>query len=118
MRRSPREWLAILISEDGVLRLKNLSEIGYVSTQELVALFQELQAGYRPDVVIFYDGVNDTTSALLEREAGLTTNEVNRRRGVQPPAIAGTAHVGLDLQAREGFGVVPVRTGCPATVQR
>jgi len=62
------------------VELKNLSEIGYVSTQELIALFRELQAGYRPDVVIFYDGVNDTTSALLEGEAGLTTNEVNRRQ--------------------------------------
>jgi hypothetical protein len=60
--------------------LKNLSEIGYVSTQEVIALVRELQGGYRPDVVIFYDGVNDTTSALLEREAGLTTNEVNRRQ--------------------------------------
>jgi lysophospholipase L1-like esterase len=59
--------------------IKNLSEIGYVSTQELMALVRELQAGYRPDVVIFYDGVNDTTSAFLEAEAGVTTNEVNRR---------------------------------------
>jgi hypothetical protein len=62
------------------VELKNLSEIGYVSTQELIALVRELQAGYRPDVVIFYDGVNDTTSALLEGEAGLTTNENNRRQ--------------------------------------
>ena len=61
------------------VELRNLSEIGYVNTQELIALFRELQAGYRPDVVIFYDGVNDTTSAVLEGEAGLTTNEVNRR---------------------------------------
>jgi len=61
------------------VELKNLSEMGYVSTQELIALLRELQTGYRPDVVIFYDGVNDTTSALLEGEAGLTTNEVNRR---------------------------------------
>ena len=30
-------------------------------------------------MVIFYDGVNDTTSAFLEGEAGVTTNEVNRR---------------------------------------
>ena len=59
--------------------IKNLAEIGYVSTQELIALVRELQAGYRPDVVIFYDGVNDTTSAFLEGEAGVTTNEVNRR---------------------------------------
>jgi lysophospholipase L1-like esterase len=61
------------------IELKNLSGIGYVSTQELIALVRELQAGYRPDIVIFYDGVNDTTSALLGGEAGLTTNESNRR---------------------------------------
>jgi lysophospholipase L1-like esterase len=62
------------------VQIRNLAEIGYVSTQEVVALVRELQAGYRPDVVIFYDGVNDTTSAYLEGQAGLTTNEVNRRR--------------------------------------
>jgi lysophospholipase L1-like esterase len=58
--------------------LKNLAEIGYVSTQELAALIRELQAGSRPDFVIFYDGVNDTTSALLEGAAGLSTNEIHR----------------------------------------
>ena len=61
------------------VQLKNLAEIGYVSTQEVIALTRELQAGYRPDLVIFYDGVNDATSALLEGEPGLTTNEINRR---------------------------------------
>jgi lysophospholipase L1-like esterase len=61
------------------VELRNLAEIGHVSTQEVVALIRELQAGYRPDLVIFHDGVNDTTSALLENEAGVTTNEQNRR---------------------------------------
>ena len=61
------------------VELRNLAEIGYVSTQEVVALLRELQSGYRPDLVIFYDGVNDTTSALLEGEAAVTTNERNRR---------------------------------------
>jgi lysophospholipase L1-like esterase len=61
------------------VEVKNLAEIGYVSTQEVVALVRELQSGYRPDLVIFYDGVNDSTSALLEGEAGVTTNERNRR---------------------------------------
>jgi lysophospholipase L1-like esterase len=66
--------------EQGVrVLVKNLAEIGYVSTQEVVALVRELQSGYRPDLVIFYDGVNDSTSALLEGEAGVTTNERNRR---------------------------------------
>ncbi len=73
--------LARILDQRGYrVELKNLAEIGYVNTQELIALMRELQAGYRPDIVIFYDGVNDTTSALLEGEAGLTTNEVNRRR--------------------------------------
>jgi len=61
------------------VELKNLAELGYVSTQEFVALYRELQAGYRPDVVVFYDGVNETTSALLEGAAGLSTNETHRR---------------------------------------
>jgi lysophospholipase L1-like esterase len=69
------------LHERGVpAEIRNLSELGYVSTQELIGLLRELQDGYRPDIVIFYDGVNDTTSALLSGEAGLTTNEINRRR--------------------------------------
>ncbi len=61
------------------VEVRNLGEIGYVSTQEVIALLRDLQTGYRPDLVIFYDGVNDTTSAWLEGEAGVTTNEQNRR---------------------------------------
>jgi lysophospholipase L1-like esterase len=61
------------------VEIRNLAEIGYVSTQEVIALVRELAGGYRPDLVIFYDGVNDTTSALLEGEAAVSTNEVNRR---------------------------------------
>jgi hypothetical protein len=74
-------WLVVrALDERGYrVEVRNLAEIGYVSTQEVVALLRELQAGYRPDLVIFYDGVNDTTSALLEGEAGVTTNEQNRR---------------------------------------
>jgi lysophospholipase L1-like esterase len=72
--------LARILHEQGRrVEVRNLSEIGYVNTQERIALTQELQTGYRPDIVVFFDGVNDTTSALLAREAGLTTNEINRR---------------------------------------
>jgi lysophospholipase L1-like esterase len=76
------------------VELRNLAEIGYVSTQEVVALVRDIQAGYRPDLVIFYDGVNDTTSALLEGEAGVTTNEQNRRAEfniLQSPSRLGTS---------------------------
>ena len=43
--------------------VRNLGERGYVSTQEVVFLYRELQAGKRPDVVVFYDGINDAAAA-------------------------------------------------------
>ena len=68
---------------------------------------RELQAGYRPDIVIFYDGVNDTTSAFLEGEAGLTTNEVNRRREfnlLQSPPRLGAALISKVAKDSALFG--------------
>ncbi len=59
--------------------ITNLGEIAYVSSQELIALVRLLQNGARPDVVIFYDGVNETISAILDRRAGIPSNEENRR---------------------------------------
>jgi hypothetical protein len=85
--------------------LRNLAEIGYVNTQELVALARELQRGYRPDLVLFYDGVNDTTSALLERQAAVTTNEVNRVREfnlLQSPSRLASA-LGMNLIRNSGW---------------
>ena len=37
-----------------------------------------LRAGRRPDIVVFYDGVNDTFSAYSQQLAGLPNNEWNR----------------------------------------
>jgi lysophospholipase L1-like esterase len=58
----------------------NMGETGYVSSQEFIALSLELQAGRVPDLVIFYDGVNDIFSAFQNGRAGLPQNERNRRR--------------------------------------
>ena len=113
--RRPARFLSLvarMLHERGWrVEIRNLSEIGYVSTQELIALSQELQAGYRPDVVIFFDGVNDTTSALLEREAGLTTNEINRRQRVQPLAISAAAGGCSGRQAFDRFRLISVCSG-------
>ncbi len=46
-------------------QVRNLGERGFVSTQEVIYLIRELQAGRRPHVAIFYDGVNDAASAAL-----------------------------------------------------
>lgn len=66
----------------------NFGESGYVNTQELIALLLELQHEKIPDLVIFYDGVNDTFSAYQQGIAGLTQNEYNRATelGLTAPA--------------------------------
>jgi lysophospholipase L1-like esterase len=61
-------------------RVANFGQIGYVSTQEMIALMLELRKGNIPDVVVFYDGFNDTMSAYQMGEAGLPQNEFKRVR--------------------------------------
>lgn len=58
----------------------NFGEAGYVTTQEVIMLIRQLQKGNVPDMVIFYDGVNDTYSAYQQQTAGLPENEFNRVR--------------------------------------
>ena len=41
----------------------NFGVEGYVTDQELILLEEQLKAGSRPDIVIFYDGVNDACMA-------------------------------------------------------
>lgn len=43
----------------------NFGQLGYVAAQEEIELMRQLQAGNIPDVVIFYNGVNDVYSAYL-----------------------------------------------------
>ena len=45
--------------------IRNLGRRGYVSTQEVIYLMRELQAGRRPDIVVFYNGVNDAAAVSL-----------------------------------------------------
>jgi hypothetical protein len=59
-------------------QIVNYGESGYVSTQEVIALMLQLQEGNIPDIVIFYDGINDVFSSYLENTAGLSINEKNR----------------------------------------
>ena len=81
--------LARKLHERGLkVEVKNLAELGYVSTQEVIGLIRELQTGYRPDVVIFYDGVNDTTSAAAIRRSRPDDQRNQPAARIQSPAIA------------------------------
>lgn len=72
-------WVSKKLQDHNVdVWVTNFGEGGYVSTQEVIALMLELQKGNVPDVVIFYDGVNDVFSAFQQRVAGIPQNEYHR----------------------------------------
>ena len=61
------------------VQVLNYGQLGYVSSQEILTLLGLLREGHRPDMVIFYDGLNDVFSAYQSGVAGLPQNEMNRK---------------------------------------
>lgn len=57
----------------------NFGQLGYVSTQDRLALEEELRVGNIPDVAVFLNGYNDLMAALQTQQGGLPQNESNRR---------------------------------------
>ncbi len=60
------------------LDIVNYGESGYVFTQEVIQLMVALRDGARPDVVVFYDGINDLAAGLMNDRGGLPQNESRR----------------------------------------
>ncbi len=98
------------------VNVRNLGEIGYVSTQEIVSLIRELQLGRRPDFVIFFDGVNDAPAAALWPETpGTHMNYYRirdrfeapgrRRKNVLQTVIRNSGVVRFSAFLREKMGV-------------
>ncbi|MEO7458053.1 MAG: SGNH/GDSL hydrolase family protein [Gemmatimonadaceae bacterium] len=56
----------------------NFGENGYVFTQEIIELMLQLRQGNVPDVVVFFDGINDAGAAVQAGAGGLTQNESKR----------------------------------------
>src|SRR5262245_30798240 len=76
-------YLAKFLAEevpDARVEVTNFGELGYVSTQEVLSLEIALQRGDVPDIVIFYDAINDVFSSFQNGLAGSPQNEV--RQGV------------------------------------
>jgi lysophospholipase L1-like esterase len=69
------------LSEKGFnVEVLNFGETGYVNSQELIRFYTELRKNNLPDLVVFYDGVNDVFSAYQQGIAGNPQNEFNRER--------------------------------------
>jgi hypothetical protein len=57
-------WLSRVAAERGdALDVRNYAESGWVNWQGIVYLLQKLSEGERPDLVVFYSGVNETLGA-------------------------------------------------------
>lgn len=67
-----------LAAEGIAVRATNFGESGWVMSQGVVELLLQLRSGERPDVVVFYDGINDVAAALQSGQAGIPQNEFNR----------------------------------------
>ncbi len=67
-----------LCNQDIAVEVINFAEQGYVNSQEIIALHQELRKGNIPDIAIFYDGFNDYISSYYNKEAGLPVNTKKR----------------------------------------
>jgi lysophospholipase L1-like esterase len=74
-------YLQIAISEqvDADICVMNLGESAYVSNQSLILLEMYLRRGIIPDLVIFYDGVNDVGGAYHEDAVGMHLNFMDMR---------------------------------------
>jgi lysophospholipase L1-like esterase len=84
------------------VQVTNFAETGYVSTQGVLALLLALRAGEVPDVVVFYDGVNDVASALQSGVAGLPQNEDNRRAEFNLSRRRGSLLLGFAQRSLQG----------------
>ena len=60
------------------VEVRNYGQMGWVGSQEVIYLYELLRRGERPDLVIFYDGINDTFLGYQDGIAGLTQNEFLR----------------------------------------
>lgn len=61
-----------LAEADGVaVRAHNLGSPGYVNMQETLVVAQLLAAGERPDLIVFYDGINDLALQFQQAFGGI-----------------------------------------------
>ena len=64
---------------DKNIEIINFGAPGYTRAIENILLQLELLKNHKPDMVIFYDGINEIISAQENRKAGYPTNAANRK---------------------------------------
>ena len=70
--------LQTLLGNTARVEVTNFGVPGHTFTQEILELILQLRSGARPDVVVFYDGINDVMATVQNKRAGFAQNESNR----------------------------------------
>ena len=72
-----------LVGDSARVVVTNFGVPGQTFTQEIIELMLQLREGKRPDIVVFYDGINDVMAAIQNNQSGLPQNEANRSADFQ-----------------------------------
>lgn len=88
-----------LIVQIGGFRAQNYGEGAYVAHQGLLLLIELLQDGHRPDVVVFYDGVNEVVQKCRSE---LTPKSHAREARIKAALAATSADKTYDLRYMAG----------------
>lgn len=118
---------AVLLAERGVrnVRVVNLAQAAYNSTQELNTLVVELARGRVPAAAVFLDGYNDVASAVLLGAPGLTYSQREidgviklGRRGFWAELAGLGRHSVLVDRLRRRMGLAPQAEPIPRSGER
>jgi hypothetical protein len=88
-----------LVAQLGGFRAENYGEGAYTAHQGLVLLIELLQDGHRPDVVVFYDGVNEVVQKCRSE---LTPKSHAREARIKAALEATSADKTYDLRYMAG----------------
>jgi lysophospholipase L1-like esterase len=102
----PSHLAKLLSTEDLPIEVINFGETGYVNTQELLTLILRLRQNNTPNMVIFYDGINDCIASMQNRVPGNLHNEANRRGEfnlLSNRRLLRKAYVKSELRRFEGY---------------
>lgn len=108
-----------LAERDGIpIRARNYGMAGYVNYQESVLLSLLVTADERPDLVVFYDGVNDSSMALLNAYGGLNPSGEPGDLGALTQRLGLTKELpGASAKTPSPLGLRPSAAAKPTTVE-
>lgn len=105
-------WLSKMIHNDSLppVQITNFGNSAYLRTHENILLMKELQKGHIPDIVIFYDGVNDAISCGFHHAPGIPQSAINRSKEFN---VQGDRRRLLSMLIRASFTVRLIRQMLP-----